>query len=220
MTELSSKRKFRFTFKTAIAVAAAMALLTAAGGAIASANKGLPHTYDTVVFNGEERKAVYESFDSYSEGGNCNWQTWTFVKDNMQYGVTVYGEFDPETQVLYIEDRDGYVIASDSPNPELNLYTAIDSSPFAEINEEELKVYPTKNPEQSIRSNTPSIDKADGTADGVVWPINSDSENYFGSATTILSNGAVAEAWKDPYVEEEEDFYVFDETLESVGEDE
>ena len=101
-----------------------------------------------------------------------------------------------------------------------NLYTAIDSSPFAEINEEELKVYPTKNPEQSIRSNTPSIDKADGTADGVVWPINSDSENYFGSATTILSNGAVAEAWKDPYVEEEDEFEdnfnELPETLESM----
>ena len=216
MTESNSKTKIRFTFKSAMAVAAAIALFTIAGTAIASANKGLAHDYVSIVFNGEERKAAYEKLDD-------NMHMWSFVKDNLQYGVTVYGDFDPKTQVIYFEDRDNYVIASDSPNPELNLYTAIESSPYAEIIDEQyLKLYTNKMNDSKpfMTSNTPSLDKADGTADGIVWPLDSSSEYYYGSATTILSNGAVAEAWKDPYVEEEDEFEdnfnELPETLESM----
>ena len=47
--------------------------------------------------------------------------------------IEVYGDFDPKTDTLYIEERDGYVVASTEPEPRLNLYEDIDRSTYGQI---------------------------------------------------------------------------------------
>ena len=129
MTETGIKRT-KSSFKTICILAAAVLLITS-GGIIVSATRGV---YDTVVVNGEEKKARYGDF------GNGT-RIWGYEDGNTMYTVYVYGDFDTEKDTLHFVDYGEYFLASTNTEPTLNLYKDIDKSENSYIKEENAMIH-------------------------------------------------------------------------------
>lgn len=199
MTE-NSKKATKFTMKM-FGVIAAAAVIVVAGAAIASAAKSYSHkaVYDTIVVNGVEKKVKYGEYDN-------DIRFWSYDENGKSCSVFVYGPYDNENDTLYVVDNGDYIIASTDPNPTLNLYDNIDSTPYAEIDEE--------NGTFSVKGNPSGLDndlyfktgfsfveedEKDGEKDGKLI------DEEYQETYTILPSGAVANCIKGDISLDEED---------------
>ena len=121
----------RKVYKIAAALAAAVILIAATGVAV-SANITYRSKYRTVYFNGEKTEARLGTANQPDGYEDKVFQI-SLTRGDKIYMIEVYGDFDPKTDTLYIEERDGYVVASTEPEPRLNLYEDIDRSTYGQI---------------------------------------------------------------------------------------
>ena len=175
-----SMRKFVY-------ITAAVVALALAGGMVAAkATKGPYEQEETVkiIFNGEEK-------DAYFHEWSVDTVSWRFeVEDKEAWIYVTHSEpVDKNTQ-MYVTYNGEYIIASDVPEPTLNLYTDIDRSPIAEIGKDDYvdQTALIITTEFGTQSMTLAVDEADGTADGV--------SNHDGTydVFTVMSDGSIAEA--------------------------
>ncbi len=221
MTENTSKEKKNISKIRKIAfVAAAAAILVVGGGMIAAhAVRGAykDETVSRVMFNGEEKEAYFHDFGT-------GVGSWRFYEDDMEYSVFMHGNIDIDTTV-YVVDMGSYVMASDVPEPTLNLYTDMEKSPFVEISDDGYMIIKT-----NLDTDRPmterilwTLDAEDGTEDGIAGLGIDDVVSTY----TIMSDGTVAETFKqdvsgingivkyflkksvDNYVDEDEDPYTY-----------
>ncbi len=175
MTETGIKRT-KSSFKTICILAAAVLLITS-GGIIVSATRGV---YDTVVVNGEEKKARYGDF------GNGT-RIWGYEDGNTMYTVYVYGDFDTEKDTLHFVDYGEYFLASTNTEPTLNLYKDIDKSENSYIKEENGEKILCIKDDSGIQEIMLSFDAQDGTEDGKIG----DTETL-----AVLPNGSIVNTMK------------------------
>ena len=171
-------------YDTAIGKAAAV-LLIAGGMVVANANKGPYEQEETVkiIFNGEEK-------DAYFHDWNEDTVSWRFEVDDKEAWIYVtHTEPVDKNTTMYVTYNGEYIIASDEPEPTLNLYTDIDRS-FAVIEEDSYSgqtslIMTTDCGRQSM---TLAADEEDGTKDGI---INLGADTY--EVYTVLSDGSIAQ---------------------------
>lgn len=200
-----SRRPSAKIYKVAFALAAAL-VLTVAGTAIASANKGYKYqgVYDTVVLNGVEVSAKFADF------GN-NVRSWDIEQDGLGYGVFIYGPYDTENDTLYLKDFGDYFIASTEAEPTLNFYDEIDNTPYADLVERgSMMCLGIKNDLNRPTPDSPLVgeyysmtffdfvqaDEKDGTRDGVLYE-GKPEDDAANEAYTILPSGAVVQTIKE-----------------------
>ncbi len=169
------KRKNRTVTKVICGLAAAVIMLIA-GSVIVSASRT---EYDTVIINGEEKKARYVDFGT-------NVRMWECVMNDTMYSVFIYGDFDRDNETLYFVEHDDYFLASTNPDQTLNLYTDIDKTNNAEIKDIDGSTYLSITDAAGTTNMIFDSDAADGTADGKITRDGDTAETY-----AILPNGAV-----------------------------
>lgn len=178
--------------KIAYAAAAAVVLIVAGGMVVANATRGAykEETVGRVMFNGEEKEAYFHDFGNHVG-------SWRFFEGDVEYSVFIHGNVDMET-TIYVVDMDSYVLASDIPEPTLNLYTDIDSSPFAEMGIDDytggktLFIRPDIEDNRDFERIMFALDAEDGTEDGILGLGIADNVTTY----TIMSDGSVAETFK------------------------
>lgn len=173
------QRKGRIT-KVICAVVAAV-ILVMAGTIAVSASR---IEYDTVMFNGAEKKARYVDFRTGT-------RMWKLIDNDTEYTVWIYGDFDKENNKLYFVDHDDYFLASTDPNPTLNLYTDIDKSTVSEFKEIDGEKWLCMTDNVGTQNMLFTEDETDGVADGKFRV----DENTV-SAYALLPNGVVVETDK------------------------
>lgn len=185
----NNKRGKIINIRKIVYISAAVVALVVAGGMIAAkATKGPYEQEETVkiIYNGEEKDAYFHEWNE----DNVSWRFEVDDREAWIY-VTHTGTVDINT-TMYVVDNGEYMIASDEPEPTLNLYTDIDRSSIAKIVDSDESFYDQKmlvmETPIGTHSMTLAIDEDDGVADGV-----SNHGNGCYDVFTVMSDGSIAE---------------------------